>query len=271
MFSPFLRKVLRAMKSFSMPLPSTQGSNPLGSLPDIGKRTHLPDMETCRNFLMRFGKEITVPRSTKLITNQVYYLLEGIVTLTAVSAAGERHSLVYFEPGDLLNFMPSVNHVYSIPHETFDFMLYNESLSMFAKTPCRLICTEHKKFMCHMDEEPVKTLLIRGLAANLLKILVQSVNNCTLPATARVCRMLSVFMQQHEPYTIPQYLTHTEIAGHLSLHVMTVTKIFQSLRKEGILVREHGVTFVKNPARLMSLASQQSLISYKTPDANTIA
>ena len=254
------------MKSFSMPLPPLPGNNPLGSLPDGGKRPPLPDMETCRNFLMRFSREITGPRGTKLMINRVFYLLEGTVTLTVVSATGERHSLVYFEPGDLLSFMPSVNHTYAIPHEAFDFLLYNESLSMFAKTPCRLICTDHREFMRHMDEEPVKTLLIRGLAANLLKVIVQSVNNCTLPATVRVCRMLSVFMQQDAPHAIPRYLTHTEIAGHLSLHVMTVTKIFQSLRKEGILDREHGITFVKDPARLMSLASQQSLLSYKNSD-----
>ena len=250
------------MKSFSMPLPPMSGNNPLGSLPDGGKRPPLPDMETCRNFLMRFSREITVPRGTKLMINRVFYLLEGTVTLTVVSATGERHSLVYFEPGDLLSFMPSVNHTYAIPHEAFDFLLYNESLSMFAKTPCRLICTDHREFMRHMDEEPVKTLLIRGLAANLLKVIVQSVNNSTLPATARVCRMIAVFMAKEPPHALPRYLTYREIAGHLSLHVMTVTKIFQTLRREGILGKTNGVTFVKDPDALMSLSSQRSLLSY---------
>ncbi|HJD97264.1 Crp/Fnr family transcriptional regulator [Mailhella massiliensis] len=257
------------MKSASMPIPSPTGRSPLGTLQDGGTRVPLPDMETCRKFLLGFSREISVPRGTKLMIGNVFYLLEGAVSLTAVSATGERHSLVYFEPGDLLSFIPSVNHVYSIPHEAFDFLLYNESLAMFAQTPCRLVCTDHRQFMRHMDEEPIKTLLIRGLASNLLKVIVQSVNNCTLSATVRVCRMLSVFMQKEEPHAIPRYLTHTEIAGHLSLHVMTVTKIFHSLRREGILGRIHGVTLVKDPARLMSLASQKSLLSYKNAGAES--
>ena len=44
---------------------------------------------------------------------------------------------------------------------------------------------------------------------------------------------------------------------------MTVTKIFRSLRKEGILDKDKGVTFVKNPDELMKLASQLSQISYR--------
>ena len=255
------------MKSASMTIPSPNGRSPLGTLPDCGAKVPLPDMETCRNHLLRFSREIAVPRGTKLMVDRVFYLLEGTVTLTAVSATGERHSLVYFEPGDLLSFIPSVNHVYSIPHDAFDFLLSNESLAMFAKTPCRLISTEHREIMRHMDEEPVKTLLIRGLAENLIKVIVQSGNNCTLSATVRVCRMLSVFMRKDPPHHLPRYLTHTEIAGHLSLHVMTVTKIFQSLRKEGILGKERGITFVKDPARLRSLAAQQSLLSYKHCDS----
>ena len=31
-------------------------------------------------------------------------------------------------------------------------------------------------------------------------------------APVRVCRMLSVFMEKEPPYTLPRYLTHTEIA-----------------------------------------------------------
>lgn len=251
------------MKSDSVTILPPMTASSFGPLTANDVRSPLPDLETCRNYLLRFSREIVVPRGTKLLIDRVYYLLEGAVTLTSMSVTGEHHSLIYFHPGDLLSFIPSVNQVYNIPHEGFDFLLYNESLAMYAKTPCRLISTEHREFMQHRDEEPLKTLLIRGLAGNLMKIIVQSVNNCTLPATVRVCRMLSVFMEKDPPHTLPRYLTHTEIAGHLSMHVMTVTKIFQSLRKADILGRNHGVTFVKKPTELMNLASQRSQLSYR--------
>ena len=233
-------------------------------------RNGLSEIENCRRHLLGFSREITVPRGTKLRVDRVYYLLEGAVTLTAVSAVGGAHSLIYFHPGDLLSFIPSVNQAYSIPHEAFDFLLYNESLVMCTTSHCRLISMEHGEFMKHMDEEPLKSLLILGLAGNLMKIIVQSVNNTTLSATVRVCRMLSVFMEKKPPHALPRYLTHTEIAGHLSMHVMTVTKIFQSLRKEGILGRDHGITFVKNPDELMKLASQLSQISYRNAPAHVL-
>ena len=252
------------MKSSSMKKLSPTTASPFGSSSGPGGKAVLPDMETCRRALLRFSREISVPRGEKLMVDRVYFLLEGAVTLTALSATGGHHSLIYFHPGDLLSFIPSVNQAYAIPHEAFDFLLCNESLAMCTKTPCRLICTEHGDFMQHMHEEPLHSLLIRGLAGNLMKILVQSVNNCTLPAIVRVCRMLSVSMEKDPPHRLPRYLTHTEIAGHLSMHVMTVTKIFQSLRRAGILGKEHGVTFVRNPEELMRLASQISQLSYRT-------
>ena len=48
------------------------------------------------------------------------------------------------------------------------------------------------------------------------------------------------------------------------MHVMTVTKIFHSLRTAGILGKEHGTTFVKNPQELVKLSSQVSQLSYRT-------
>lgn len=247
---------------------SPETASSFGPPTDHADRNAFSDIETCRRHLLPFSREISVPRGTKLRVDRVYYLLEGAVTLTAMSAVGGAHSLIYFHPGDLLSFIPSVNQAYSIPHEAFDFPLYNESLVMCTKTHCRLISMEHGEFMKHMDEEPLKSLLILGLAGNLMKIIVQSVNNTTLSATVRVCRMLSVFMEKKPPHALPRYLTHTEIAGHLSMHVMTVTKIFQSLRKEGILGRDRGITFVKKPDDLMKLASQLSQISYRNAPAH---
>lgn len=238
----------------------TATSSPFGPLGDGSKR--LPDIETCRQYLSGFSSEVSVPRGTKLTIGRVYYLLEGAVTLTALPVTGERLSLIYFHPGDLLSFIPAVNHAYAIPHEAYDLLLMSENLVMFTKTPCRLMSMEPEVFIRHMDEEPLKTLLVHGLAGNLMKIIVQSVNNSTLPATVRVCRMLSVFMDREAPHALPRYLTYREIAGHLSMHVMTVTKIFQTLRREGILGKADGVTFVKDPEALMNLSSQRSLLSY---------
>ncbi len=240
------------------PFPAT--SSPFGPSGDGTKR--LPDPEACRQHLLNFSRELSVPRGTKLNTSRIYYLLEGAVTLTALSVTGDPLSLIYFHSGDLLSFIPAVNHAYAIPHEAYDLLLLNENLAMFTKTPCRLLCMEPADFILHMDEEPLKTLLMHGLAGNLMKIIVQSVNNSTLPATARVCRMIAVFMAKEPPHALPRYLTYREIAGHLSLHVMTVTKIFQTLRREGILGKTNGVTFVKDPDALMSLSSQRSLLSY---------
>ncbi len=238
----------------------TATSSPFGPLGDGSKP--LPDLETCRQYLTDFGREVSVPRGTKLTVGRIYYLLEGTVTLTALPVTGERLSLIYFQPGDLLSFIPAVNHAYAIPHEAYDLLLISENLAMFTKTPCRLMSMEPEAFIRHMDEEPLKTLLVHGLAGNLMKIIVQSVNNSALPATVRVCRMLSVFMDKKDPHALPRYLTYREIAGHLSMHVMTVTKIFQTLRREGILGKADGVTFVRDPAALMNLSSPRSLISY---------
>lgn len=68
----------------------------------------LPSTELCREFFLRIGKEIQVPRGATLPADDVFYILEGHVALTAVTADGECHSFMYFRPGQLFNFFPAV-------------------------------------------------------------------------------------------------------------------------------------------------------------------
>ena len=49
----------------------------------------LPSTELCREFFLRIGKEIQVPRGATLPADDVFYILEGHVALTAVTADGE--------------------------------------------------------------------------------------------------------------------------------------------------------------------------------------
>ena len=219
--------------------------------------------EECRELFLRIGgKEMFVPARFSLPIVGIYYVLEGHVALMGTSVEGEGHSFIHFRPGDVLNFFPVVADSCGIPWTSNSFRLFCESLDMRTKTPCRLILVEHDDFRKHMDEGPVKDLLLRSLTSNLQRALSQSLNNCMVTAPVRVCRMIVTSMSEKAPHILPRFLTHAEIAGHLSLHVMTVTKIFHALREQGILEKSGSTVQVKKPDLLQRIAYQEAQLIY---------
>ncbi len=222
----------------------------------------LPSTELCREFFLRIGKEIQVPRGATLPADDVFYILEGHVALTAVTADGECHSFMYFRPGQLFNFFPAVAGACGISLTVRSFSLFTESLFMRTKTACRLVLIERGDFLERMDSQPLQGVLLRALADNLQKALAKSANSCLATAPVRVCRLLAASMAEESPHEIPGYLTHAEIAGHLSLHVMTVTKIFHALREQGILAKQGRAVMVRETGRLLQIANQEKILLY---------
>ena len=168
----------------------------------------LPSTELCREFFLRIGKEIQVPRGATLPADDVFYILEGHVALTAVTADGECHSFMYFRPGQLFNFFPAVAGACGISLTVRSFSLFTESLFMRTKTACRLVLIERGDFLERMDSQPLQGVLLRALADNLQKALAKSANSCLATAPVRVCRLLAASMAEESPHEIPGYLTH---------------------------------------------------------------
>lgn len=206
--------------------------------------------------------EIVVQKGCVLSRKSIYYLIDGVCGLIFISEDGNEYSYMYFKKYMLLNFLPTVaaHGVYTnITEKRFQRMQHR----IVAKTKCTLLCTPGEVFLEHMkDNLLLNHLLVRSLTENWINLLTTSTGITSTPVCTRVCQLLEDNLPPQSPYTIPRYLTHTEIAAHLSMHTITVTKIFKALRDQNIITKAGHVYEVVDLSGLLALSGGKTVLSY---------
>ena len=213
--------------------------------------------------LKKIGAEITVPKGGSFDYKNVYYLIEGTAALTHLTENGDQSSFLYFRPGMLLNFLrPVISHI-GIGSEMAIKRFAKLNHVIYAKTDCRCLCINGDVMLDYLSRNPEHyTLLLQSLAENLINLLALSTDIVTKPACVRVCQLLQNFMTDDTPPQIPRYLTYTEIAFFLHLHVITVTKIFKALKAAGIISKKGWTTVVTDVEGLRGIVEGTEEFSY---------
>jgi len=213
--------------------------------------------------LKKIGVEVTIAKGGPFDFQNVYYLIEGTAALTHFTENGEQSSFLYFRPGMLLNFLrPVIAHT-GIGSKIAIKRFANLDHVIYAKTDCRCICINGKIMLDYLSKNPqYYTLLLQSLSENLINVLALSTDIVTKPACVRVCQLLQDFMSDDTPPQIPRYLTYTEIAFYLHLHVITVTKIFKALKESGIICKKGWTTIVTDPEGLQKIADGTKELFY---------
>jgi len=226
--------------------------------------------QSCEALLRQIGREERLARGDLLQTDHIYYLLEGLCVLIHYGPLGEESSLIYFEAGRLLNFLPKLSRVYPMQSKTLRRRQPRDTFAVRARTACRLLRIDHDVFVRELDKSaPLHALLEQSLAENCLNLLARAGNSPLLPAPQRICRLMAELMPESPPHRLPSYMSYGEMAVHLSMHPVTVAKIFQALKAEGIAWRERGAVCVFDVARLHRIASGEEELPYKRRPADT--
>ena len=232
--------------------------------PDKG----VPGREACEALLRQIGREERLSKGALLQTDHIYYLLEGLCVLIHFGPLGEESSLLYFEAGRLLNFLPKLSRVYPMQPRTLRRKQPRDTFAVRAKTACRLVRIDHDAFVRELGKSaPLHALLEQSLAENCLNLLARAGNSPLLPAPQRICRLAGELMPERPPFRLPPYMSYAEMAVHLSMHPVTVAKVFQALKAEGIAWREGGSVCVFDPERLRRIASGEESLHYKRGEA----
>ncbi|WP_320007671.1 Crp/Fnr family transcriptional regulator [Maridesulfovibrio sp.] len=213
--------------------------------------------------LRKIGVEVTIPKEGCFDYANVYYLEEGVAALTHLTESGEQSSFIYFKSGMLLNFLRAVTLktgvASSITLRRFD----NLNHTIYAKTKCKCISINGEKFLDYIEKNPeLYKLLLQSLSDNLINLLSISTDIVTKPANIRVCQILLDFMTDDDPPQIPRYLTYNEIAFYLSMHVITVTKVFKALKESGIIAKKGWMTTVIDRERLRAIVEGEEELGY---------
>ena len=196
--------------------------------------------ETAR-LLRRFGTVRTVPKGTLLSGKEAYWLLGGICALTGVNESGSQYSFLYFHRNMLFGFVPVLGRYYRM-NRLVDVRASRSFSGFMAKTDCSVIELPANAFLSEITRDrEVLSVVLRA---------------------CRVCYMLLEACPEEEPYLLPAYLNYDEIAAHLGVHVITVTKIFGALYDNGILSREGRRRAVLDKERLLRIVQREEELPY---------
>ena len=217
--------------------------------------------ETAR-LLRRFGTVRTVPKGTLLSGKEAYWLLGGICALTCVNESGSQYSSLYFHRNMLFGFVPVLGRYYRM-NRLVDVRASRSFSGFMAKTDCSVIELPANAFLSEITRDrEVLSVVLRAAVVNLADMLNHSMVIASLPVPCRVCYMLLEACPEEEPYLLPAYLNYDEIAAHLGVHVITVTKIFGALYDNGILSREGRRRAVLDKERLLRIVQREEELPY---------
>lgn len=216
--------------------------------------------------LRGIGAEVVLPRGSLLQPENIYYLVDGYCALIALTKNGKEYSFIYFRPGMLLNFIPAI-----FRSDSFNLLTQRRFISIdpviVTKTRCVLLSVRSDEFMRRLESDlELHRLLARALTENWINLFSLAIGINSLPAGARVCRLLFESSPAEAPHVVPRYLTYAEIAAHLSLHVITVTKIFRTLRQQGLLCKKGNRIILTDRERIARIGRGDEPLRYQERD-----
>lgn len=167
--------------------------------------------------------------------------------------------------------MPSIGDFY--PRHDFGRVapILNSSFFVKAISDAQLFRIDKNLFLKeYFHSLPLQTLIVQALVENCFDLFTHIFNSVERPAWQRVAKFIYENMSGNPPRKLQRKITYQEIATHLSIHPVTVAKIFRALQSEGLIKREHSETTVNDPEGLLNIALGRSQLFYKSRKRSVI-
>lgn len=219
-------------------------------------------LKSCVGELRETGNLIHLQKGAFVPPSQACWLEKGKCVLSLDDSRGDTLSLFYFRPGQLVNFLPLLVECFPIAPELIRKKIPSHFFHVKALVDCQLYAIDKVWFIKKIAVDPgISCLFLYSAMLNLIHSYIHVWNAPILSNTQRICRLIMAHMDDNSR-EIPQYLTQAEISRHLSMHSITVAKIFGKLRKIGLIRKKDNRLFVDNPALLHALADGVEKITY---------
>lgn len=235
-------------------------------------RTGITDFEACSERIERnlkdcvakiraTGEVIHLQKGAFLAPDLACWLDTGKCVLTLDDSRGDTISLFYFQPGQLVNFLPLLVKCFPLDATLLKRKIPSSHFHVKALTDCTLYSINHDWFAREFGTDPgLCSIFLHSAMLNLINSYKNVWNAPILSNTQRICTLIMASVE--EGGVIPSYLTQAEISRHLSMHPITVAKIFAQLRKSGLIEKKGSLLVVANPACLQALADGREKINY---------
>lgn len=246
-----------------MPMSDTSAPIPLSPAGAECAETMRRHLAASLALFREHGKPLRLHRGDSLGTEQLYHLEKGRCALYLTDPRGGIISIFYHRKGQLINVLPNVLKCLPLDGQFWQKKIPQNRFHVKALTDCELTIIDTDWFTRALAENvSISSYVIYSCALNLVNIYASAYNSPILSNAQRVCRMILMALDREQEGVIPPYLTHAEISNHLSIHIVTVSKILGRLRKLGIITKSGTAMLVNDAEALRAIADGMAKLDY---------
>lgn len=217
-----------------------------------------------KQYFEQYGMRIEVKKETsicspRLSDSYVYYLVEGIASLTSMTIEGEEKDFIYFPHDHLLGFAPALMRHYRRKRGAEVISgTENEDRKMFGidtKTDCVFYRLDEKTFENLIERDSdFLSYVMETVTCNYVTLVRKFYDAQEERASVRLYKWFLSFSKSEDGYrTVPRGFTYAEIAKYLGMHPVTVSKLASNLKKSGIIAKENGQILIIDERRLRDM------------------
>lgn len=219
--------------------------------------------DSIKELCINHGKLVSVKKNTILFdedtfTEQpyVYYLVEGICSISGVSIEGQEQTFLYLMPGEIIGHVP-----YIISKGAHSVLYSYRRPTVMTKTNCTLYKIYANKFIDHMKQSiAFSNYLNVSLAQNYSMVIAHLKQVQEDSSTILVCRfLLQMALKTPDGPVVPKFFTYNEISQYFGIHEVTVSRIIGRLKQNGILVRTSNGLLIAKPDELQRIIADNHL------------
>ena len=208
-----------------------------------------------KEYFVQYGRKVKIEKeldlcSPKLTDSYVYYLDQGIVSLTAITDEGEEKIFLYFKENRILGFAPVLTRFFGLSRHK------GEVFGIDPKTDCVFYKMEEKVFNKLLREN--REFMIRvmeNITFNYADLVNKHYEMKGNSAGQRFCKCLLEFsIQEGDMRCVPKSFTYVEIAKYLGIHPVTVSKMAAVLREKQIIQKTARGIEILNIKELTQMA-----------------
>lgn len=222
--------------------------------------------EMIRPYFEEYGRFIRVPKETSLCNPRlsdryVYYLAEGIASLSSLTEGGEEKVFFYFPPESLLGFAPGMMRFYRDQAGLTERLgkMPDISCGIDTKTDCSFYRMSERQFLELIQQNHEFLCCVTEIIMFHYVDLVKKIHDGQQgDARKRFARWLLTFsIEDQGVQVVPRVFSFVEIARYLDLHPVTISKLAAELKAMGAIDRVRGVLQVTDPETLYRLLEEE--------------
>lgn len=193
-------------------------------------------------------------------TLYVYYIAQGICSVSGFSTGGREQTFLYQKEGELVGHVP-----YLLPRDDQSHPYAFRRPTILTKTNCVLFKIPHEAFTEHLHNSPEFSLYLNQLLAhNYSTTLAHLKQMQEDSAVGSICRfLLQISSPSQDGFLVPKLFTYGEIARFLGIHEVTVSKVVGRLKQEQLLFGTKAGLFIKDSSAIEKIIRHPETFHYK--------